>query len=94
MRNYAKELEAIASDILEQNALEDGAPKPNYTNRDFINCLIIFQSALMDKMYDYQKDSRMDIEQAIEMAIKCGSDLRKLIHTYTGLDTHKIEEFI
>lgn len=24
----------------------------------------------------------------------CGLSLRKLIHTYTGLDTHKIEEFL
>jgi hypothetical protein len=28
------------------------------------------------------------------MAVQCGLDLRKLIHTYTGLDTHKIEEFL
>jgi len=28
------------------------------------------------------------------MATQCGKDLRKLIHTFTGLDTHKIENFL
>jgi len=36
----------------------------------------------------------MDLKNRSEMAIQCGMELRKLIHTYTGLDTHKIEEFI
>jgi hypothetical protein len=29
-----------------------------------------------------------------KMAESCGSELRKLIHTYTGLDTHKLEDFL
>ena len=95
MRAYKKELEIIASDILDQNAEAIGNEnKPNYTNREFMNCLIIFQTALMDKMYDNQEYDKMSIEDRINMATKCGLDLRKLIHTYTGLDTHKFEEFI
>ena len=73
MRTYNKELEIIASDILEQNVEATGNEnKPNYTNREFMNCLIIFQTALMDKMYDNQEYDKMSI-------------VRKLIHTYTGL---------
>ena len=95
MRAYKKELEIIASDILDQNAEAIGNEnKPNYTNREFMNCLIIFQTALMDKMYDNQEYDKMSIEDRINMATKCGLDLRKLIHTYTGLDTHKFEEFV
>lgn len=95
MRTYKKELEFIASDILDQNAEAIGNEnKPNYTNRDFMNCLIIFQTALMDKMYDNQEYDKMSFEDRINMANQCGLDLRKLIHTYTGLDTHKIENFI
>ena len=95
MRAYKKELEIIASDILDQNAEAIGNEnKPNYTNREFMNCLIIFQTALMDKMYDNQEYDKMSIEDRINMATKCGLDLRKLIHTYTGLDTHKFEEFL
>ena len=95
MRTYNKELEIIASDILEQNAEAIGNEnKPNYTNREFMNCLIIFQTALMDKMYDNQEYDKMSIEDRSNMATQCGLDLRKLIHTYTGLDTHNFEEFV
>ena len=80
MRKYKKELEIIASDILEQNSETIGNEnKPNYTNRDFMNCLIIFQTALMDKMYDNQDYDKMNIEDRINMANQCGLDLRKLI---------------
>lgn len=95
MRTYSKELEVIANDILSQTAEAKGNEgKPNYTNRDFMNCLIIFQTALMDKMFDNQCFDKMNIEDRCNMSTKCGMDLRKLIHTYTGLDTHKIENFI
>ena len=93
MRNYKNELEAIANDLLTQNAEAKGNEnKPNYSNRDFMNAVIIFQTALMDKMYDNQNG--MSLDERMEMAERCGLDLRKLIHTYTGLDLHKFEEFI
>lgn len=41
---YKLELEAIATDILNQNADAVGKEnKPNYSNRDFMNAVIIFQ---------------------------------------------------
>ena len=89
---YKKELEIIATSILNQNA--EGATKPNYSNRDFMNTLIIFQTVLLNKMYYNQDYDKLNIEQRLEMANQCGMDLRKLIHTYTGLDTHKIEDFL
>ena len=93
MRSYKNELEAIANNLLTQNAEAKGNEnKPNYSNRDFMNAVIIFQTALMDKMYDNQNG--MSLDERIQMAESCGLDLRKLIHTYTGLDTHKIEEFL
>ena len=93
MRSYKNELEAIANDLLTQNAEAKGNEnKPNYSNRDFMNAVIIFQTALMDKMYDNQNG--MALDERIEMAERCGLDLRNLIHTYTGLDLHKFEEFI
>ena len=93
MRAYKQELEIIANDILNQNAEAKGNEnKPNYTNREFMNALIIFQTALMDKTYDNQNG--MSLDERIEMAERCGLDLRNLIHTYTGLDLHKFEEFL
>jgi hypothetical protein len=94
MRTYKKELEEIANDLLIQNAEAIGNEnKPNYTNRDFMNAVIIFQTALMDKMYDNQDYDDMNLEDRMKMAESCGLSLRKLIHTYTGLDTHKIVEY-
>jgi hypothetical protein len=95
MRSYKKELELIANDLLNQNATAKGNEnKPNYSNRDFMNATIIFQTALMDKMFDNQDYDEMDIDDRMKMTESCGLELRKLIHTYTGLDTHKIEEFL
>lgn len=95
MRTYKKELEEIANDLLTQNAEAKGKEnKPNYTNRQFMNAVIIFQTALMDKMYDIQDYDGMSINDRMKMAESCGLALRKLIHTYTGLDTHKVEDFL
>ena len=95
MRSYKKELEFIANDILEQNVNAKGNEnKPNYSNRDFMNATIIFQTALMDKMFDNQDYDDMSIEDRCNMAESCGNELRKLIHTYTGLDTHDVDKFL
>ena len=83
--------EFIANTILAQSG---NVGKPNFTNRHFMNTIIIFQNALMDKMYDNQNYDGMDIEDRLKMVETCGNELRKLIHTYTGLDTHKIEDFL
>jgi hypothetical protein len=95
MKNHKLAIELIATDILNQNSKAVGNEnKPNYSNRDFMNCVIIFQNALMDKMYDNQDYDKMSLEDRMNMTIKCGEDLRKLIFTYTNLDTHKVEEFL
>lgn len=95
MRDHKDELEKIANDLLNQNANAKGNEnKPNYSNRDFMNTLIIFQTALMDKMYDNQNYDKMGLEDRLKMANSCGLSLHKLIHTYTGLDIHKIENFL
>jgi hypothetical protein len=83
-----EEIEKIANSLLENDS------KPNYSKRDFMNILIIFNSALMDKMYDLQNEENISNQDRLKMAEKCGFDLHKLIHTYTNLNTHKIEEFI
>ncbi len=90
MKPTEQALEIIASHILFVNA-SDNVVKPNYTKRHFINALIVFQNALMDKMYDLQNSEKMKPEDRINMAENCGAELRKLIHTYTGIDTHDIE---
>ena len=95
MNAYKQELETIANGLLNQQVSNDPNDiKPNYSNRDFMNTILIFQTALMDKLYDNQEYDKMDFGDRLQMAESCGMELRKLIHTYTGLDTHKIEEFL
>ena len=93
--NHSKDLEVLANSFLEQaiNA-KLGENKPNYTNRDFMNALIIFQNVLMDKMFDNQNYLDMDLIDRGQMAINCGNELRDFILKYTGLDTSKIDEFL
>lgn len=64
--------------------------KPNFSNKCFLDVILIFQTALMDKVYENQNYDNMPFEQRFEMVKKCGEDLRKLIHTYTNLDIHKL----
>jgi hypothetical protein len=92
MRTYKFELDVIATDILVQAS--EGACKPNYSNTDFMNTLIIFQTALMDKMHDNQDFDNMPMAERMKMAKSCGEELRKIVFTYTGLDTHKAEKFL
>jgi len=88
MNNYSRELNFIAIELLKQNG-----EKPNYSNFDFFSAIVIFQTALMDKMFENQDYDKMDMDDRLNMAYKCGEDLRKLIHTYTGLDTHNFDDF-
>lgn len=89
MRRHTEKLELIATDYLEQNG-----QKPNFSNRDFYNASLIFLTAIGDKTFDNQEFDKMPLEQRCDMITKCGEDFRKLVHTYTGLDLHKIEEFL
>lgn len=95
MRDYKKHLEIIANDYLEQNAEATGDEnKPNYSNRDFMNIVIIFQNGLMDKMFNNMNFDKMPMDERMKMAEKSGKDLHKFIFTYTGLDITKIEDFL
>jgi hypothetical protein len=81
--------EPIFSEIA--NGLLDVAEiKPNYSDNAMLDVTLIFQSVFMDKIFDNQNFDNMPIGDRLNMAQKAGEDLRKLIHTYTGLDTHEL----
>jgi len=83
------DIEKIATEILNTSRI-----KPNYTNRDFMNIVIIFQSAMMDKLFEVMNFDNMEIEDRLLMAEKCGLDLKDFIFKYTNIDTHKIENYL
>ena len=85
MRTHDKEIEVIAIDLLSQSG-----EKPNYSNNDLLNTILIFQTALMDKLYDNQNYLNMSLDDRCIMAENCGTELREFILKYTGLDTFKI----
>lgn len=85
MNPYEPILKEIALGMLETAEI-----KPNFSNDALLNATLIFQTVFMDKLYDFQEYDKMNIEDRLNMADKAGNDLRKIIHTYTGLDTFKL----
>ncbi len=83
------DIEKIATEILNTSRI-----KPNYTNRDFMNIVIVFQSAMMDKLFEVMNFDNMALEERLKMAEKCGLDLKDFIFKYTNIDTHKIENYL
>ena len=50
----------------------------------------IFMSVLMDKIWELQSDEKIDMKDRMDMVEQCGKDVRKLIKTYTNIDTHEL----
>ena len=64
--------------------------KPNYTEDAFRASIKIFASVLMDKMYNLQENEEIPLEERSKMAFQAGLDLKKLVKTYTDINTHKL----
>jgi len=63
-----------------------------YSDRALLDSLLIFQSVLMEKIYENQNYDDMGLKDRCDMVEHCGNELKKLIHTYTGIDTFKLVE--
>jgi len=85
MNPYEPILKEVANGMLEVAEI-----KQNFSNNAFIDATLIFQTVLMDKLYDNQNYDKMKFDDRCNMAASCGNELRKLIHTYTGLDTFEL----
>ena len=66
---------------------ESYGDRPEYTIEGFRAGIKIFMSILMDKMWELQENEEMSQEDRENMAIKLGNDIRKLIKTYTDINT-------
>lgn len=62
--------------------------KPCYTEDALRAAGKILISVFMDKMWEMQEDDKMSQEYRIEMAQKCGEDLRKMFKIYCNIDSH------
>jgi hypothetical protein len=63
--------------------------KPDFTDEGFRAATKIFMSVLMDKIWELQQDENISMENRCNMVQKAGEDVRKLIKTYTNIDTHE-----
>ena len=72
---------------IENMLLMNYETKPDFDNETFRAAIYIFQSALMDKLFDLQNEEEMDFENRTKMVKQCGKDLRNLIKNYTNIDT-------
>lgn len=85
MNPYELILEEIAKGLLEVAEI-----KPNYTDNALLNATLIFQSVFMDKVYDCMQGDGISQEDQLKMVQSAGEELRRVIHTYTGLDTREL----
>lgn len=58
-----------------------------FSREDFRASLKIFMTIIMEQMFAMQTADDMPQGQREEMALKCGEELKKLVHTFTGIDT-------
>lgn len=61
--------------------------KPNYTMEGFRAATKIFMSVIMDKVWELQDYDKISMNDRLNMANKCGEDLRKFVKIYTNIDT-------
>jgi len=79
-------LESISDGIWEFESYELG--QPNYDDVALEYASKIFISVMMDKIWNLQQEEDMPMEERMKMVIKCGEDIKKIIKTYTDMDSH------
>ena len=84
-----EKLSPILSEI-EDTLLDNYETKPGFDNEGFRASIFIFQSALLDKMWELQEKENLPIETRADMAEKCGEAIRSLVKTFTDIDTHNL----
>lgn len=81
MKNpYEIILKEIATGMLETAEI-----KPNFSNDAFLDAVLIFQTVLMDKLYDSYQYNSLSFQK--ERAQLAGEELRNFILKFTSLDT-------
>lgn len=81
MKNpYEIILKEVATGMLEVAEI-----KPNYSKDAFLDATLIFQTVLLDKLYDSYQHNSLSFQK--ERAQAAGNELRNFILKFTSLDT-------
>ena len=83
-------LSSIEDAMLEGAAM--GNQVDNYPEEAMPAATMIFHTVLLSNMWKLMEEENMDQSDRIEMAEKAGKELKKLIHTFTNLDTFIFHE--
>ena len=73
---------------LASTTLEFSEHKPEYPKESMLDATLIFQSVLMDQMYNYNKG--LPLDKHLEIVELAGKEIRELVLKYTWLDLHKL----
>ena len=91
----SKVLSQLTDSMLEREIDEERKGiNPNYSNKDLFNATFVFSRLIMSKMFKLQESEEIHIDDRLSMANAFGSQLRTMIHTYTGIDMHEVAESI
>jgi hypothetical protein len=80
----------LEATIIEYNDIVEEIEPPKFSDDTLRAATCIFTAVLMDKMWDLQEGEDLDIEDRLNMASKAGQEIRRLIKTYTGIDSHDL----
>lgn len=69
---------------------EEVGSKPNYTTEGFRGAIKVFMSAMMDRMFNLQRNEGMELNEMSDMAETLGKDIRQMVKTYCDIDTHEM----
>lgn len=64
--------------------------RPGYSSEGFRAAIKIAMSAILDKMWELQEKENIDFHTRCEMATKCGEEIRRLVKTFTNIDTFEL----
>lgn len=81
-------LEEIEVSLFEHQADARGILK--FTKNGTRAAIKIFMDTMLSEMWQLQCAENMTQEDRNKMALSMGNELRKLIKTYTNIDTHKM----
>lgn len=79
-----------SEDILIEHETGGDGSKPDFTPETFRAAIKIFQSVMLDKMWELQESEGMDLNDRMKMATSLGEDIRAMVKTYVNIDTHNL----
>lgn len=60
-----------------------------FTNEGFLAAVKIFNSALMDKAWEFQNENFLTLDEKCQLTLKMAQELKELIEKFTGINLYK-----